>query len=192
MLKNGVETNVFTEEPLEKLVHVADDGIEIQNLGSEYLLPTERKQLAGESGGAIGRFLDFFHFITERIGFLQLVKHQLTVSLDHGEKIIEIMSDTTSQPANGFHLLRLAQLLFKSTPFGDVLRNHFKTFDLSMRVGDGMSTQPHGDGLAVLALPFHLNIFKSGLIAVLTNQPLALGFIGVNISREAERQNFFS
>jgi hypothetical protein len=46
---------------------------------------------------------------------------RLCVAEDHAQQIVEVMGDAAGQRAEGFHLLRLAQLRFEVAALGDIL-----------------------------------------------------------------------
>ena len=46
---------------------------------------------------------------------VELVQEQLAVSHDDHEEIVEVVRDAAGQPADGLHLLRLAELLLALT-----------------------------------------------------------------------------
>ena len=60
---DGVEVDVLADHPPQKLVHVADDLVQIEDLGLEHLPAAESKELVRESRGALGgldHLLDLF------------------------------------------------------------------------------------------------------------------------------------
>ena len=69
------QIHVFADQAAQELLHVCDHGVHVQNFGSEYLLAAEGQQLPGESGGAIGGPLHFFHLGAHRVGGLDLIEH---------------------------------------------------------------------------------------------------------------------
>ncbi len=51
----------------------------------------------------------------------KLIQEQVRIAIDHGQKIIEIVSDSTGQPPDRFDLRRLLKLGFHRFVFGNVL-----------------------------------------------------------------------
>ena len=56
--------------------------------------------------------------------------------------------------ANGFHLLRLPQLLLQDAALGDVFGKQFEDQSTLWAVGHGATRYPNHGGRAVLAFPF--------------------------------------
>jgi hypothetical protein len=57
------------------------------------------------------------------VPLLDLANKQVAISKDRGQDVIEIMRDAACEPAHGFHLLRLQQLLLEPLSFGDIAGN---------------------------------------------------------------------
>ncbi len=53
---------------------------------------------------------------------------EFTITSDNRQQVVEVMSHTTSQPANGLHFLSLKELRLQSLSFGDVSQNAGKSF----------------------------------------------------------------
>src|SRR5438874_12180104 len=70
------------------------------------------------------------------------------------------MSHTASEPSHGLHFLRLAELIFQYAALGDIFGNHFQNLLSNFGAGDGSTTQPDRDGIAVLALPADLDVLQ--------------------------------
>src|SRR6185369_12092569 len=61
------------------------------------------------------------------VGEFERAQEKLAVAIDHGEQIVEVVGDATGEPADGFHLLGLAELVITlakdrlgAAAFGDV------------------------------------------------------------------------
>jgi hypothetical protein len=54
----------------------------------------------------------------ERVAGLQAVEKQIAVAADHGEQVVEVVSDAAGHAAEGFHLLGLAKLAFEHFSLG--------------------------------------------------------------------------
>jgi len=70
--------------------------------------------------------LNGFGFGTERVRGSELVEENLRVAADHGEQIIEIVSDSSGETADRFHFLRLTKLVFENAAFCDVFGDGFE------------------------------------------------------------------
>src|SRR5579862_1051141 len=97
--------------------------IHIHQLWLQYLAAAEGKQLPGEDAGTIGGTEDLFHFLPPWIRRLGSVQEHMAVSANNRQKIVEVMSNASRQPANGLHLLCLAELFFQLPAGCDILRN---------------------------------------------------------------------
>ena len=62
-----VERVFRSEQAREHLLHVADDGGELERLGLQHLLAAEREELTGESGRAVARAEDVVERLALRI-----------------------------------------------------------------------------------------------------------------------------
>ena len=62
------------------------------------------------------------------------------------------MGDAAGETADGFHLLRLAKLLFQSTAFGNILGEELEEDGVAV-VTDSASRETNDDGAAVLPHP---------------------------------------
>ena len=83
---------------------------------------------------------------------------QLTVAFDDGEKVVEVVSDSTRQPAYRFHFLCLAELIFKSPAVSHVLYDHF-AFDNRAAEHDHVAAQAGDDRVTIPGLPVGLKSF---------------------------------
>ena len=84
---------------------------------------------------------------------LEALLQHLEVAGDDREKVVEVMSDASGELADGFHLLRLTELLLHLDPCREVADETGK---------DGRLAEPHlpdrelhGEDRAILALRFH-------------------------------------
>ena len=191
-VERGDELDVFANEPAHQLRHVVDHEIQVEDSGRQHLLAAEGQQLAREAGGAVGGFLHFFHAGAQRIAGLHLVEHQLAVAFDDGEQVVEVVGHAAGQPAHRFHLLRLAELLFQSAPLGDVLGDHLEALEVALVIAQSAAAEPHGDGLAIFALPASLHAFDAVFLLVIADHAVALSRIGVDIVSQIKRQQLIS
>ena len=92
---------------------IEDDGIQIQHLRLEHLLPAERQQLPRERRSALPGLHDLLALPVQRAARRQFVFERFAVSDDHAEQIIEIVRDSAGKLADRFHFLRLAKLFLQ-------------------------------------------------------------------------------
>src|SRR5712691_11078111 len=95
----------------------------MQSPRAKHLPFTEPQQMSNERCGALGRPLNALNLITQGIVLLQAAQKQGAISADDGEDISELVSDSSRQPADSFHLLRSPQLFFQAAPFRNVTRH---------------------------------------------------------------------
>ena len=95
---------------------------------------------------------------------MQLADDQLTVSIDYGEHVVEVMCDSTCQSSNGLHLLRLSKLCFKRFSFSDVYIDSPHTSRLAFVVRDnrGMRFDPHPSSVLADPTKFRLTTLTAG------------------------------
>ena len=115
------EADGLAQQALEHLATGADDLAQVERLGLHHVLAAEHQQLPGQAGGAFGGKVN-------RLGGIEQIRRQVglgqqhaRVALDHRQHVVEIVRDARGQLADGFHLLRLAQLGFQAQPVGNVL-----------------------------------------------------------------------
>ena len=91
----------------------------------------------------------------------ETLEQELRVAGDHHQQIVEVVGDAACETSDGFHLLRLAQLLFESAAFGDVFGEELKDGAFFTAVGNRASRDAYG-GIAAgtLALPFRDQAFE--------------------------------
>ena len=78
----------------------------------QHLLAAEREQLTCKGGGALGGAGDLLGRAPEiRLG-PETLQEKFRVARDHHQEIVEIVCDASGEPANGLHLLGVAELLF--------------------------------------------------------------------------------
>ena len=120
---NG-QFDVFANQPRKQASHVRDRVIQIHHLRLQHLQAAESQKLACQAGSAIRRALNLLNFPGVFVRGRQRIAKKFGVSLDHHEKVVEIMGHAACQSAHRFHLLRLPELLLENVPFADVLRNN--------------------------------------------------------------------
>jgi hypothetical protein len=111
---------VLAEQAGEHLFELGHQGVEVDRPRLQHLLATEGEELAGEARGAVGRLADLGGVLAARVARGEVFEQQVGVARDGGEDVVEIVRDPARQPAHGFHLLRLPELLLELHPLGDV------------------------------------------------------------------------
>ena len=80
----------------------------------------ERQYLADKVFGALSRFEYLDKIVFKGCAARSQLFRQLRIAENDAEDIVEIMGDAAGKRADGFHLLRLAQLFFKFFSVGDI------------------------------------------------------------------------
>ena len=89
-----------------------DDLVQVEHLRLEHLLAAEREELPRELGGALAGLRESPR--RPRASGRPASRsreQQLRVAEDHREHVVEVVRHAAGQPADGLHLLRLAELL---------------------------------------------------------------------------------
>ena len=115
------------------------------NLGRQHLLAAEGQQLAGQRSGAIGGVGDLLGRAAQRGVGADALQQELGVPGDHHQQIVEVVGDAAGEAADGFHLLRLAELLFEGAALGDVFGEKFEEDGVAF-VADGAAGEADADG----------------------------------------------
>ena len=71
----------------------------------------------------------------------EFVQRHLTVPGDHGEQVVEVVSDAARQPADALQFLCLAKLFFKLFPFGNVDCDPDEAYGFTFRVKENSATR---------------------------------------------------
>src|SRR5579872_5967400 len=154
----GLQLNSFADERLQGALHIGDNAIHIHDLQFEQLFTTESQQLASQGCRSLGCLVNGFDLAIHRTAFAGVFEQDFRVSADHHQQIIEVVRDATGQPADGFHLLRLPELVFENTLFSHILGNHFQNFYGLLGGLYQAPAQPYRDDLAVFSLPPDLGV----------------------------------
>src|SRR5262249_55768151 len=108
------------------------------------MVATKGKYLADQLFGPLPGGEDVLQRLPQRAGWRHLPLGKLGEADDNLQDVIEVVGDATSQCADGFHLLRLAQLGFEVSPRGDVTKGYnrashdvFGTSDVGRAILDG-------------------------------------------------------
>ena len=105
--------DVLVEQLAEHQLRVADLRIEVEHLGHADVAAAEGEQLRGEADGAVGSLVDLLGGAEQRVARPQARRQQLGEALDDRQQVVEVVGDAAGQPADGFHLLGVAQLVLE-------------------------------------------------------------------------------
>jgi len=96
------------------------DCIEVEDPGLENLFSAEGKQLACECRIAFGGIADLFESFVRRCVPVSSSEQAVGVTLDDGEDVVEVVSNTSGELADGLEFLGMAELGLKAENVGDV------------------------------------------------------------------------
>ena len=116
--------NILSNQPAQHLFHVGDHHIQIQDLRLKHLAAAEGQQLLRQGGGAVPGLANLLHRGAHRRVFREPAEHDLAVTGNDRDQIIEVMRNPAGQPADGLHLLGLGKLLLQQLTPGDVAHHH--------------------------------------------------------------------
>src|SRR5205807_8226634 len=105
------ELEVLADQALEQSCRSRDDGVQVDHAGVEYLLAAEREQLMGQVARAPARATDLLDLALDRMPVAKTREHEFAEALDRGHHVVEVVRDASGEPADGLHLLRVAELL---------------------------------------------------------------------------------
>lgn len=128
---------ILAQHAQQQILHLRDDLVQVEDFRFQHLLAAKRQQLAGESGGAIGRLVNFARPPFQEVSRVAPLQHQLAVADDHVEQVVEIVRHAARQPAHGFHLGRLLELHLHTPPLADVAHDGHEAKHLAGIAGDG-------------------------------------------------------
>ena len=118
-LQDG-QGNILADQAAQHLLHVRQDGVEVEHRRAQHLLAAKREQLPREIGGPFASLVDLRQRLADRIIGRMAGEEHFAITDDDGEQVVEIMSDASRKLADGFHFLGLTVLFFQRFAFGDV------------------------------------------------------------------------
>ena len=113
------QLDVFVDQPDQHAARVGDQLVQIDHARLDDLLTREGQELTREVRGLRrGRF-DVLE--VRRAAARTAEAQQFQRSENDGQQVVEIVRDTAGEAADGFHLLRLEQLLLEILQIGSVM-----------------------------------------------------------------------
>jgi len=184
LAQRGHELDVRGQEPVEHLLHVGDDLVEIENLGLQHLLPAEGQELPRQCRRALRSLGDLLQASVVGISWGHLLQDHLAVAADHSQQIVEIVRDATREAPDRFELLGLAKLVFEQLSLRDVMKRYDGSQTPPVHPEDRLSADEDHPRLSVAPTNQHLDIPDS-LAAkravewerLLLKQPLSIGMV---------------
>ena len=116
-----LQRHVVAQQAPEKLGGVPDDLVQVQSLRFRLLVAGEQQQLLRELGTAAEQLLELLEPLLGA-GQILAVQPGVLGQPEHGlQEVVEVVRDAARQPADRFHPLAPAQLLFHLLECGHVL-----------------------------------------------------------------------
>src|SRR5271166_4800554 len=188
--KIGGEFDIFADERAQQALHIGYDGVDVDDFEFEKLLAAEGEKLTGEGGGAIGGLLNGFGLGMQSIFGSELIEENFSVAADDHEQIVEVVSDASGETADGFHFLRLTELIFEDATLGDVFGNGFEDVGGLVLGGDGATADAHGNHTSVLAFPADFETIHAAGAAEFVDQAGVFTGIQEDIFLRIEGEDF--
>ena len=107
--RHRVDLDVLADQPSEHRHDVADHHVKVDHHRLEHLPAAESQELPRQGGRAVRGGLDEPEVVSPRVAGRQVGQGELAPPDDHGQQVIEVVRDAARQPAQGFHLLGLAE-----------------------------------------------------------------------------------
>ena len=105
------QVDILTDQAMQHLADIADEGIQVDHFGAQHLLTAEGKELPGQPGGSLCGLGNFSEEADRRIALGKSADQQLAVAGNDREQVIEIVSHAAGEPADRRELLRLGHEL---------------------------------------------------------------------------------
>ncbi len=89
---NDREVDVLADQASQHLLQIRQEGVEVQHFRVHDLLPAERQELAGETGGTLRGLQDLLELAPLRLA--RLAHQELGVPQDDAQRVVEVVGDT--------------------------------------------------------------------------------------------------
>ena len=179
------ELDVFADRSTEELLDSNNYLVQVEYHRLQYLPASEREELACEFGCAFGRHADLPKIILSCFFVIELFAHERRIVRNNGQKIIEVVRNTSGELAKTLHALRLMKLPLKTLVFDFRFQTPTFGFGLLAFVRDtfdfGFKTLAFGFGFKTLALDFGFEAHTFGL----GFEAHAFGFLLLPLGRDA-------
>jgi len=166
---------------VEHLFNFHDRSIKVDYYWFDDLFAAERKELHRQSRGSLGRVAGCFHAPSQSAVRAYLMIENIAVPENDAEEIVEIMRNSASEPADGFHFLRLEELPFQAPALCYVFREDLKISRRISFLQDRMTGHFDSNNLPVFSSPLGFNIPKILFPPIVSDQALMGFWIATNI-----------
>ena len=146
----------FPDDPLEQTLHTGNRGVQADDAGLQDLLAREREELFRQLRRPLSGVLDLRNLLEERILLRDVLEREAAVPQNRGQQVVEVMCDPAREKADGFHLLRLPELFFQATLFGQIDQRALNLLSLGTRHESVVAQEP--DGASILPASLDLEV----------------------------------
>ncbi len=95
-------------------------SVQVQHFRLDHLAAAERQELIGEAGCPAGGLEHLFDATVQRIFAWQVAQNHVAVTGDDCQQVVEVVRHAAGKSSDGFHLLRLAELVFELPALRDI------------------------------------------------------------------------
>ena len=152
------QRDVLANNTAEQRFDTPQHPVQIEDLRLQDLPPTEREKLARQARSSVNGRLDLLEVLLNVMGRPEVQRDQLRVAANDHEQVVEVVRDPTGQLPDGFHLLRLAELLLCFPDGRNVLDETDDAADTAVRRANRKRPCAHpADRLVGSANPEHVH-----------------------------------
>jgi hypothetical protein len=102
-----VKHDIVADQPLEHACDPSGDVAQVMHAELQHLPPAEGEKLLGQRSRPFAGFKDLIDAAGVATVLQQLASKKISLAGDHGQEVVEVVGDTSSEAPDGFHLLRL-------------------------------------------------------------------------------------
>ena len=146
----GFDLDVLADQRAEHLEQLADHLVRIDVGPLQNLAAAEAQQLPGEGHRPLGRFDTICKSCARCSPGGRSSRANLVYAADRLQQVVEFVGHAAGQRADGFHLLRLAELLLQAVALGDVEDQAHQSVELAIFAGEWSVHPLAADRAAVL------------------------------------------
>ena len=133
--ERGHHLDLLPDQAAEHLVGVDDDRVQVDDARLQHLLAPEGEQLLRQRRSALCRLLDRLHVRPQAdLVRVEAAEQEAAVHGDHGQQVVEVVSDATGETADCVELLRLVQALLELLAVADVVHHPNGELGVAVRV----------------------------------------------------------
>src|SRR5690348_15246702 len=158
--KRGAHGNVLAQYAREHLDHVADQIVQVQDRRGQNLLPTKGQKLARERSRPLPCFFNFFNMLDQGVLPAELSLEKLSVADNDAQEIVEVVSNSSRQPADGLHFSGHLQLALEDPFLRYVFDEEVETNHVCVTLLHAAAAAADGYGTAIASSQFEFNVFE--------------------------------